>query len=140
MLSDGRWNSTLGLGLINATLRIAVDCNSWNMWFEPHPSGVGVTWQGWPAWDFADMKSLIGLKYELITELPEPERNLYPDMLALMKGVADISIDYWGVNYKRNKFIDFSYPTRRSNVYIVSGYSRDFIHADLVITALIMLT
>ena len=118
MLTDGSWNSTLGLGLINTTLRIAVYCKSWNTWFEPDPSGVGVTWQGRPAWDFVNMKSMIGLQYELITELPEPEKNLYPDMLALMKGVADISIDYWGVNYKRNKLIDFSYPTGRNYIYI----------------------
>ena len=132
MITDGSYNSTLGLGLINAALRIAVDCKSWNTWFELDPSGVGVTWQGRPAWDFANMKSMIGLRYELITELPEPEKNLYPDMLALMKGVADISIDYWGVNYKRNKLIDFSYPTQRRNIHIVSGHSREFVHADLV--------
>ena len=122
----------MGLGLINATLRIAMDCGAFNLWFEPHPSGVGVTWQGTPAWNFADMKSRIGLQYEVITELPEPENNLYSDMLALMKGEADISIDYWGVNYERSKLIDYSYTNEFEGVYIISRKSAGFIHADLV--------
>ena len=132
MQPDYGTNLTLGLGLINTTLRIAIDCDSTNLWFEPDSSGVGVSWQGFAAWDFADMQSRIGLQYEVITELPEPKRNLHSRMLALMKGEADISIAYWGVNYKRSKLIDFSYPDFYVNVHIISGISNDFVYADLI--------
>ena len=132
MSANQSGSTTIQLGLINTTLRIAMDCGALNLWFEPDPSGVGVSWQGRPAWDFADMKSRIGLQYDVITDLPKPRDNLYSDMLALIDGVADISIDYWGVNYKRSKLIDFSFPNSYSGDYIFSGYSQDFIHADLV--------
>ena len=125
-------NFTLGFGLMNATLRIAMDCGALNLWFEPDPSGVGIAWHGRPAWDFIDMRSQMGLEYEVITDLPEPENNLYSDMLALMKGVADISIDYWGVNYERSKLVDFSYPAYYTGIYIFSGKTTGFLHADLV--------
>ena len=125
-------NATVGLGLLNATLRIAIDCGTLNLWFEPDPSGVGVAWHGKPAWDFIDMRSQMGLEYKVITDLPEPENNLYPDMLALMKGVADISIDYWGVNHERSKLVDFSYPVDYAGIYIFSGKTTGFLHADLV--------
>ena len=109
-----------------------MDCGVLNLWLESDPSGLGVTWQGRPAWDFADMRSHIGLKYDVITDLPEPENNLYSDMLALMKGVGDISIDYWGVNYERSKLIEFSYPASYAGIYIFSGHTGGFMHADLV--------
>ena len=64
--------------------------------------------------------------------MPEPENNLYSDMLALMKGVADISIDYWGVNYERSKLVDFSYPAYYTGIYIFSGKTTGFLHADLI--------
>ena len=136
MFTNPSTNTTLalGLGLLNTTLRIAIDCKSRSLWFEPDPSGVGVIWQGRTAWDFADMKSRIGVQYEVVTKLPESERNLHPRMLALMKGVADISIEYWGVNYKRSQLIDFSYPVTYHGVYIFSsGNTAGFIHADLVL-------
>ena len=68
MLRDYGNNLTLGLGLINTTLRIAIDCDSPNLWFEPDSSGLGVSWQGFSAWDLADMQPRIGLQYEVITE------------------------------------------------------------------------
>ena len=125
-------NVTLGLGMLNNTLRIAMDCGALNLWFEPDPSGIGVAWHGKPAWDFATMRSRLGLEYKVMTELPAPEKNLYPDMLALMKGVADVSIDYWGVNYGRSKLVDFSYPQFYTGIYIISGRQKGFSHADLV--------
>ena len=125
-------NTSLELGTLNSTLRIAIWCFSPTFWFEPDPSGLGVAWHGVPAWDFADMSSRIGLRYEIVTELPEPEDDLYEDMLALMKGMADISIDFWGITYERSKLVDFSYPETYIGVYIYSGTNKDFIHADLV--------
>ena len=95
-------NVTLGLGMLTNTLRIAMDCGALNLWFEPDPSGFGVAWHGKPAWDFATMRPRLGLNYKVLTELPAPENNLYPDMLALVKGMADVSIDYWGINYERS--------------------------------------
>ena len=111
-------NGSLGLGAVNSVLRIAIWCFSPDLWLEPDLSGSGVAWHGIPAWDFADMKSRMGLRYEVVTELPEPEGNLYGDMIALMRGMADISIDYWGVNYERSKLVDFSYPDLYTGVYI----------------------
>ena len=125
-------NVTLGLGILNNTLRIAMDCGAMNLWLEPDPSGVGVAWHGPPAWDFATMRSRLGLDYKVLTELPAPEKNLYPDMLALMKGVADVSIDYWGVNYERSQLVDFSYPQFYTGVSIISGKKKGFFSADLV--------
>ena len=126
-------NATLGLGILNNTLRIAMDCGAFSLWFEPDPSGTGVAWHGGPAWDFANMRFRIGLEYEVLTELPKPRNNLYSDMLALMDGVADISIDKWGVNYERSKLIDFSYPLDYKGIYIVSGIRKGSSHADLVL-------
>ena len=73
-----------------------MDCGAVNLWFEPEQSGIGVAWHGPPAWDFATMRPRLGLDYNVLTKLPAPENNLYPDMLALMEGLADVSIDYWG--------------------------------------------
>ena len=126
-------NATIGLGILNNTLRIAMDCGAFSLWFEPDPSGTGVAWHGGPAWDFANMRFRIGLEYEVLTELPKPRNNLYSDMLALMDGVADISIDKWGVNYERSKLIDFSYPLDYKGIYIVSGIRKGSSHADLVL-------
>ena len=78
-----------------------MDCGELSLWFEPEPSGDGIAWHGWPAWDFANIKSRLGLEYKVVTELPEMRDNLYSDMLALVDGVADVSIDQWGVNYDR---------------------------------------
>ena len=125
-------NTTIGLGILNNTLRIAMYCGAFNLWFEPDPSGIGVAWHGFPAWDFANMRPRIGLEYEVLTELPQPRDNLYSDMLALMDGVADVSIDGWGVNYERSKLIDFSYPTEYGGIYIMSGARKGSSHADLV--------
>ena len=41
----------------------------------------------------------------MVTRLPPQEDNIYSDMLALVKGQADISIDNWGVNYQGNDSI-----------------------------------
>ena len=120
------------LGAVNHTLRIAIWCFSETFWHEPGPSGSGVAWHGRPAWDFADMQSTIGLRYEVVTELPEPEDDLYEDMLALMKGVADISIDYWGLTYERSRLVDFSYPESYFEVRIYSGITKGYVRSDLV--------
>ena len=125
-------NATLALGMLNSTLRIAMDCGALNLWFESEPSGVGVAWHGKPAWDFVTMKSRLGLDYQVLTDLPPPRDNLYPDMLALMEGVADISIDYWGVNYGRSKLIDFSFSQFYTSIYIISGRKDGYSGADLV--------
>ena len=125
-------NATLALGILNNTLRIAMDCGAFNLWFESEPSGVGVAWHGKPAWDFVTMKSRLGLNYQVLTDLPPPEDNLYPDMLALVKGVADISIDYWGVNYGRSKLIDFTFPQGYTTIHIISGRKDGYSGADLV--------
>ena len=125
-------NTTLGLGILNNTLRIAIECGALSLWFEPEPSGDGIAWHGWPAWDFANLKSRLGLEYKVVTDLPEMRDNLYPDMLALVDGEADVSIDNWGVNYARSKLVDFSYPQSFSGVYIFSGATKMIGHADLV--------
>ena len=125
-------NTTKGLKILNNTLRIAMWCGAFNLWIEPHPSGIGVTWHGYTAWDFNNMKPRIGLEYKVVTELPEPRDKLYEDMLALIDGVADVSIDYWGINYERSKLIDFSYPRIFEGIYIYSGAKEGFSHADLV--------
>ena len=125
-------NTTLGVAILNNSLRIAMDCGAFNLWLEPDLSGSGVAWHGFGAWDFANMKHRIGLEYKIVTELPEPRDNLYSDMLALMDGVADTSIDLWSVNYKRSRLIDFSYPRKFEGIYIYSRARKDFSHADLV--------
>ena len=124
-------NTSLGLS-VSTTLRIAMDCYAYYLWFEHDTPGDGVAWHGYPAWDFADMKSRIGLDYEVITELPAEEENLYPEIMALKKNVADISIDLWGVTYERSKHIDFSYPIEYLPIYIFSGKTDTFLHSDLV--------
>ena len=125
-------NTTLGLGILNNTIRIAMDCGALNVWFEPEPSGDGVAWHGGPAWDFANLKSRIGLEYVALAELPEMRDNLYSDMLALIDGVADVSIDYWGVTYDRSKLIDFSYPESFTGEFIFSGTTKGIGHVDVV--------
>ena len=67
-----------------------------------------------------------------VEHFSEPEDGVYEDMLALMKGMADISIDYWGVNYERSKLVDFSYPDYYTGIHIYSGTRKDFIHANLI--------
>ena len=126
-------NSSNALSILNTTLRMAMFCNSPNLWFVQDHSGLAVTWHGDSAWDFVNLKSGIGLNYEIITKLPEPQDNIYPPMLALMKGRADISIDFWGVNYKRSKLIDFSYPRAFVGDYIISAKPNRYINADLII-------
>ena len=125
-------NTTIGIGILNNTLRIAMYCGAFNLWFEPYCSAKGVAWHGWPAWDFANMKAKIGLEYKVLTELPEPRNNLYSDMLALMDGVADISIDQWHLTYERSLLVDFSYPRSFQGIHIFSGARKGFTHADLV--------
>ena len=116
-------NTTLGLNLVNATLRIAMHCQAFNLWLEPDPAGSGFTWQGYGAWEFANIKSRVGLEYKVITELPEPEDNLYEEIMALKKNMADICIDFWGVSYQRSRHIDFSFPRDFSGIFIFSGKS-----------------
>ena len=125
-------NSSNALSILNTTLRMAMFCHSPNIWFLQDHSGDGVTWHGYPAWDMVNLKCRIGLNYEIITKLPEPQDNIYPDMLALMKGKADISIDVWGVNYKRSTLIDFSYPREFDGDYIISAKQKRYINADLI--------
>ena len=125
-------NTTLGLGILNNTLRIAMDCGALNLWFEPEPSGDGVAWHGGPPWDFINFAHRLGLEYKAIADLPEMRDNLYPDMLALVDGVADVSIDYWGVNYARSKLVDFTTPESYSGVYIISGVTGGIGHVDVV--------
>ena len=133
LLQQTIMNTTIGLVMFNNTLRIAMDCGAYSLWFEADPSGVGVAWHGYPAWKFVDMRSMVGLNYEVQTELPEKRDNLYPDMLALIDGVADISIDFWGFNYDRSKLVDFSYTQSYKYIYILSGAIKGSSHADLVI-------
>ena len=33
-------NASIGLGMLNNTLRIAMYCGAFNMWFEPDLSGI----------------------------------------------------------------------------------------------------
>ena len=53
----------------------------------------------------AESQHRLGLEYDVVTRLPPQEDNIYSDMLALVKGQADISIDNWGVNYQENDSI-----------------------------------
>ena len=125
-------NASFGLDIVNTTLRMAMFCQSANLLFVRDPSGVGVAWHGYTAWDFADLQHSIGFQYKIVTELPNPEENLHPPMLSLMRDEADISIDYWGVNYMRSTLIDFSYPRLYTGDYIISGIPKQYIHADLI--------
>ena len=107
---------------MNKTLRIAMECHPLNLWFvEDSDGGKGVSWHGRTAWQLADLKPRLGLEYDVVTRLPPPEGNIYSDMLALVRGDADMSIDYWGVNYQRSLLVDFSYPQSHSGVYIFRG-------------------
>ena len=106
---------------MNQTLRIAMECHPLNLWFVEDSDRKGVNWHGRTAWQLMDLKSRLGLEYDVITNLPPPEQNIYSDMLALVRGDADMSIDYWGVNYERSLLVDFSYPQSHSGVYIFSG-------------------
>ena len=124
-------NTSLGLS-VSTTLRISMHCYAYNLWFEHDTSGPGVAWHGHPAWDFANMKSRIGLKYEVITKLPPGEGSLYSNIMALKKNVADIDIDLWGVTYERSKHVDFSYQVDFDPIYIFSGKTDIFLHSDLV--------
>ena len=124
--------TSLDLHVINTTLRIAMHCHAFNLWLEPDSSGTEVAWHGDPAWDFANMKSRIGLEYEVKTELPEQEGGLYPEIMALKRNVADICIDIWGVTYERSKHIDFSYPDLFAPIHIFSGKTNTAMQSNLV--------
>ena len=121
-----------GLNIMNTTLRIAMFCQAYNLWLEQDPSGVGFAWHGHPVWDFVNIKSRLGLEYEVITELPEPEANISSDKMALLRNMADISIDLWGVSYEGSKDIDFSYTDYFVPVYIFSGKPYPAMHSNLV--------
>ena len=123
-------NATTGLGMLNNTLRIAIYCGNPNLFFKPDPSGFGVAWHGSPAWDFANMRSRLGLEYEIKTEFPE---STYADLFALIDGVADVSIDFWEVNYDMSTVIDYSYPQVFTGAHILSGVRKGFSHADSVL-------
>ena len=122
-------NTTFG---INNTLRMATFCGGLDLRFDRNPLGAGVAWHGEAAWDFTNLKSKIGLNYEVVTKLPEPEDNLYPPMLSLMRGESDISIHGWGVNYKRSKLVDFTYPREFFGEYIISSKPTRYFHANLI--------
>ena len=125
-------NTSSALRILNTTLRMATFCGGLDLRFDRNPLGVGVAWHGEAAWDFANLKSRIGLDYEIVTRLPEPEDNLYPPMLSLMRGESDISIHGWGVNYKRSKLVDFTYPKLFSGEYIISSKPKRYFHANLI--------
>ena len=66
-------------------------CQAVNLWLEQDPTGSGVTWQGYGAWEFANIKSRIGLEYKVIagSELPEdPEGNFYPEIISYMRDIC----------------------------------------------------
>ena len=46
---------------MNNTMRIAMECQPLNLWFEESPNGTGVSWHGRTAWQFADLKFRIGI-------------------------------------------------------------------------------
>ena len=64
---------------MNTTLRIAMECHPLNLWFveDSNGAGEGVSWHGRAAWQLLDLKSKLGLDYEVITDLPPPEHNIY---------------------------------------------------------------
>ena len=47
--------------MMNNTMRIAMECQPLNLWFEESPNGTGVSWYGRTAWHFADLKFRIGI-------------------------------------------------------------------------------
>ena len=109
-----------------------MECHPFNLWFEEDPSKKGVFWHGRTAWQLMDLRSKIGLQYDIITDLPPPEDNMYADMSALVRGEADMSIDYWGVNHQRSLLIDFSYPQGHSGVFIYSGRDDHYLAGNIV--------
>ena len=117
---------------MNNTLRIAMECHPLDTWFEDDSSGNGVAWHGRPAWQFLDLKSRIGLEYDVITDLPPRAGNMYSDFLALVNGDADMAIDYWGVNYDRILLIDYSHLQSTRGVYIFSGRKDDHLTGNVV--------
>ena len=94
---------------MNNTLRIALACNKFENWFEDDPSGIGVAWHGRPSWQLLDLKSKIGLEYDVVTSLPPSDGNMYSEFVALKNGEADMSIEHWAVSYQRAKLVDFSH-------------------------------
>ena len=109
-----------------------MECHPLDTWFEDDSSGNGVAWHGRPAWQFLDLKSRIGLEYDVITDLPPRAGNMYSDFLALVNGDADMAIDYWGVNYDRILLIDYSHLQSTRGVYIFSGRKDDHLTGNVV--------
>ena len=115
---------------MNGTLRLAFSCLTFTVWSVPAPFENNVVWHGPTAWFMKDIQSKLGLDYIVVTELPEHE---HPALAALAKGIADMSIDTWGINYQRFKFVDFSYTQEYFGVYIISGRNTDYSARNLVI-------
>ena len=115
---------------MNGTLRLAFSCLTFTVWSVPAPFENNVVWHGPTAWFMKDIQSKLGLDYIVVTELPEHE---HPALAALAKGIADMSIDTWGINYQRFKFVDFSYTQEYFGVYIISGRNTDYAASNLVI-------
>ena len=51
----------------NATLRIMIACHLKSLWYEPDPTEEGIAWHGEEAWRFSDLRSTMGLDFEIVT-------------------------------------------------------------------------
>ena len=80
-------------------------------WFEKGETGIA--WQGEHAWRWNDIKSVTGLKYDVVYGKGK-------DFLS-KRGLIDITMHTGGVNQKKAKKFDFSYPTAFFGVYIFSS-------------------
>ena len=107
----------------NTTLKIAVDCKIPTIWIEPHPSGSGVTWQGEPAWRFDDIKSSTGLEYDVVAGSVKGK---------VEEGIADVTINTYGINQENAKAFDYTYPTAEVGVFIISGKGDDVITGNVL--------
>ena len=115
---------------MNDTLRMTFSCLTFTVWTEPGPTENEVVWHGPTAWFMKNVQHKIGLDFKVITELPDHE---HPALAALAQGVADMSIDTWGVNYQRAKLVDFSYTQEYFGVFIISGRNTNQLSNNVVI-------
>ena len=115
---------------MKGTLRLAFSCLTFSVWSEHDQLNNDTVWHGVTAWFMKNIQPMMGLDYLVVTDLPQ---HKYPVLAALAQGSADMSIDTWGINYLRSKFVDYSYTQEYFGVFIISGRNTDFVASNAII-------
>ena len=100
-----------------------IACQLRSLWYEPDPTSDGIAWHGEEAWRMGDLKSTMGLDFEIVTGSSTEAK--------LLDGSADVSINPFGMNQKFAENFGFSYPTYFVGVYILSAKGTDVIKGNV---------